>query len=175
MIVTITGGTCSGKTEFAIKCQDFGFDRVITNTTRNRRSDDKDDSYHFLTIEQFNKKIDDGDMIEYIEYNGNYYGCSVDSLTDDCVVVLEPNGVRALKEKFGDKVISVYLKVSEEERLKRGLLRGDKEEIIRQRIEEDKVLFNENFEKEVDIVFIDMEKDDIYNMISTCLLEYLGK
>ena len=50
MIVTITGGTCSGKTEFAIKCQDFGFDRVITNTTRNRRVDDKDDSYHFLTI-----------------------------------------------------------------------------------------------------------------------------
>ena len=173
MVITISGGTCSGKTEFALRCQDFGFDRVITNTTRNRRADDREDSYHFLTLEEFKSKIDNGDMIEHIEYNGNLYGCSVDSLTTNCVAVLEPNGVRALKKKFKEKVISVYLKVSDEERLKRGLLRGDNEEIIKQRIEEDKILFNEEFEKEVDIVFIDMEKNDICNMISMCLLDYL--
>lgn len=173
MIVTISGGTCSGKTEFALRCQDFGFERVITNTTRKRRVDDNDNSYHFLTVDEFRNKLDNGEMLEYTEYNGNLYGCSVDCLIDNCVVVLEPNGVRALREKLGDKVISVYLKVSEKERFKRGILRGDSEDTIKQRIEEDKELFNDSFENDVDIVFMDMKKDDICNMISTTLLDYI--
>ena len=57
MIIIISGGTCSGKTEFALRCQDFGFDRVITNTTRNRRADDREDSYHFLKLEEFKSVI----------------------------------------------------------------------------------------------------------------------
>ena len=70
MILVILGGTCSGKTEFALTCEKYGFPKVITNTTRAKRIDDKDDSYHFLTKEEFFEKVDNGEMIEYAEYNG---------------------------------------------------------------------------------------------------------
>ena len=120
---------------------DYGFPKVITNTTRSRRIDDKDDSYHFLTVEEFQKKIDNGEMIEYIKYNNNYYGSSVDSLSKNCTIVLEPNGYRALKKLMPDKVVGILLDVSDEERLRRGIARGDSVEVLNSRMEEEKTLF----------------------------------
>ena len=73
MILVVMGGSCSGKTVFALDCVEYGFPKVITNTTRERRVDDKDDSYHFLTVDEFKAKIDNGEMIEYVKYNDNYY------------------------------------------------------------------------------------------------------
>lgn len=165
MILVILGGTCSGKTEFALSCEKYGFPKVITNTTRARRVDDKEDSYHFLTKEEFFEKVENGEMIEYAEYNGNYYGTSSDSLSKNCVVVLEPNGLRSLKNKIPDGVFSIYLWVSEEERLRRGLLRGDNPEIIKSRIEEDKVLFNDNLENEVSFVIRDLKREEYSEVI----------
>ena len=66
MILVILGGTCSGKTEFALSCEKYGFPRVITNTTRARRVDDKEDSYHFLTKEEFFEKVENGEIIMVI-------------------------------------------------------------------------------------------------------------
>lgn len=160
MILVVMGGSCSGKTVFALDCVDYGFPKVITNTTRSRRIDDKDDSYHFLTVEEFQKKIDNGEMIEYIKYNNNYYGSSVDSLSKNCTIVLEPNGYRALKKLMPDKVVGILLDVSDEERMRRGLLRGDKEETIKSRIKEDKELFDEKLFEEVDYVFRDLKLED---------------
>lgn len=165
MILVILGGTCSGKTEFALTCEKYGFPKVITNTTRERRVDDKDNSYHFLTKEEFFEKVDNGEMIEYAEYNGNYYGTSSDSLSKNCVVVLEPNGLRSLKEKISDGIFSIYLEVSEEERLRRGLLRGDNLEILKSRIKEDEVLFNESLENEVDFVIRNLKREEYSEVI----------
>ena len=142
MIVVLLGGTCAGKTELALKFRNNGFEKVITNTTRNRRVDDSENSYHFLTKEQFFEKVNNGEMIEYAEYNGNYYGTSVDSLSENCVIVLEPNGLKAIKEKLGSSVYSIYLDVPDEIRLQRGLSRGDDEGVLRKRIEEDRELFS---------------------------------
>ena len=81
MIVILLGGTCSGKTEFALALKKYGFEKVITNTTRARRVDDNENSYHFLTRDEFMQKIENGEMLEYAEYNGNLYGTSIDSLS----------------------------------------------------------------------------------------------
>ena len=32
MILVIMGGSCSGKTEFSLACEKYGFKKVITNT-----------------------------------------------------------------------------------------------------------------------------------------------
>lgn len=161
LILVIMGGTCSGKTEFAKKCVEYGYDRVITNTTRQKRVDDSENSYHFLSREEFNKKIEANEMLEYAEYNGNLYGTSIDSITDKCVIVLEPNGFKSLKKIFGKKVLGIYLKTSDEERKKRGLLRGDNVKVLEERIKEDKEIFNEDFEKIVDMTLINAKKEDV--------------
>lgn len=161
MVLVILGGTCSGKTEFALACKKFGFPKVITNTTRARRIDDKDDSYHFLTKEEFLNKIENGEMLEYAEYNGNLYGTSLDSILDNCVIVLEPNGLKAFQEKLGDRIYSIFLDVSEEERIHRGILRGDDPKVIRSRIEEERDLFTDELKTSVDFLIRDLKREDI--------------
>lgn len=166
MIFVVMGGTCSGKTEFAKRCVELGLNRVITNTTRNRRVDDKEDSYHFLTREEFEQKIKNNEMIEYAEYNDNLYGTSVDSISENCVIILEPNGYRNIKRIFGEKVYGIYLKVSEEERLRRGLLRGDNREVLEKRIIEDRVLFNIDLEQTVDLVLKNVDLKGVSEILA---------
>ena len=64
MILVIMGGSCSGKTEFSLACEKYGFKKVITNTTRKRRIDDSENAYHFLMVEEFFNKVNNGEMIE---------------------------------------------------------------------------------------------------------------
>lgn len=174
MVVVLLGGTCSGKTEFALKFKKYGFEKVITNTTRERRVDDAENAYHFLTKEQFFNKVNNGEMIEYAEYNGNYYGSSVDSLSKNCVIVLEPNGYYALKNKLGTSIFSIYLDVPDKVRLQRGILRGDKKEILMQRIKDDKELFK-NFNSGIcNIVLKEIKYDDMDKFIEENLLSFLS-
>lgn len=161
MVIVVLGGTCSGKTEFALACEKFGFPKVITNTTRARRVDDNENSYHFLTKEEFMQKIDNGEMLEYAEYNGNLYGTSIDSLSKNCVIVLEPNGLKAFEEKIGDKIYSIFLDVSDEERLRRGIARGDDPEVIKSRIKEEKELFTDKVKLSVDFLIRDLKREEI--------------
>lgn len=175
MILVIMGGSCSGKTEFSLACEKYGFKKVITNTTRKRRIDDSENAYHFLTVEEFFNKVNNGEMIEYAEYNGNYYGSSVDSLSKNCVIVLEPNGYYALKEKMPNEVYGILLDISDEERYRRGVLRGDNIDILKSRIEEDSKLFNEKLKEDVDFVIRDLKREDIPMLIENNLETFYTK
>ena len=47
----------------------------VSATTREPRSGEKDGvNYFFVTREKFEKMIADGELLEYAEYVGNYYG-----------------------------------------------------------------------------------------------------
>ena len=47
----------------------------VSATTRAPRGEDKEGvTYYFVTREQFEAKIAAGEMLEYAEYSGNYYG-----------------------------------------------------------------------------------------------------
>ena len=169
MVVVLLGGTCSGKTEFAYHFVKYGFNKVITNTTRQRRVDDTENSYHFLTKEQFFNKVNNGEMIEYAEYNGNYYGSSVDSISKNCVIVLEPKGFKAIKEKLGKDVYSIYLDVSDEERIRRGILRGDNKEVLLNRIKNDRELFKDLNENSCDMVLKGVTKEEMDDVIESII------
>lgn len=173
MILTVIGGTCSGKTQFALMCEKRGFNKVITNTTRPRRIDDKENSYHFLTENEFKDKIERGEMIEYIKYNGNYYGTSTDSLTDNCIVVLDTKGYKFIKELYPNKVFGVFLYVDDDIRLQRGISRGDDLETIQARIEEDKEVFPRSLESEIDLTLINADYEIMRKVIEKNLKNWL--
>jgi len=49
--------------------------RLVTTTTRAPRPKDQGGvDYHFTTKEKFEEKIKNGEMLEYAEYAGHYYG-----------------------------------------------------------------------------------------------------
>jgi guanylate kinase len=62
-------------------------------TTRSPRGEGSDGHYIFLSADEFKKRADQGDFLEWAEYGGNYYG----TLRSEVMPLLEA-GTVALKE-----------------------------------------------------------------------------
>lgn len=138
MLVIFSGGSGVGKnTVIAEFLKRKGFSLMPTYTTRNRRDGEVDGNpYYFLTKEQFEKKIAEGEFYEYENVHGNYYGTSKlllknglesgDILLKDIDVL----GTHNLTERVSSdvKIVSVFLQVDSPEVLRQRLiLRGEKE------------------------------------------------
>ena len=76
-LVVISGPSGTGKTTICSKLLglDPGYQLSISATTRPPRGDEEDGrDYYFLSREQFERKIEAGELAEYAEYAGNLYG-----------------------------------------------------------------------------------------------------
>ncbi len=87
----------------------------ISMTTRAPRAGEIDGvDYYFVTWEYFERKIADGSMLEYAEYNGNYYGtpkAPVDEMLRNGISVvleIEVQGAEKIRKLYPDAV-SVFL------------------------------------------------------------------
>ena len=128
-------------------------------------------TYVFLTKEQFEEKINNGELYEYDVHHNNYYGTSKKFLNDsakDGIIIkdIDVNGTEALKDSLeGIKVVSIFLRVPKDELRRRLENRIDNpsEEEIELRLsrfdyEESKipqydyVINNNNLEKTVCII-----------------------
>lgn len=142
-MLVLIGASASGKTE-VVNCliQKYGLKKMITYTTRESRENEKNGvAYHFVTIDEFKNLMDNDEFVESVCYNGNYYGTRKSDVSDDKIVILEPNGLHSFINKMKDKIISIYLDVSEEVRIERMKKRNDKEENIKKRIVNDRITF----------------------------------
>lgn len=76
IMLVVSGPAGSGKgtvNAMLLKRDDFAFS--VSATTRAARPGEVDGvNYHFITRESFIERIDSGDMLEYTEYCGNFYG-----------------------------------------------------------------------------------------------------
>lgn len=109
---------------------------LISNTTRPRRDvDRKEGQYHYITKEEFQQKIDDGEMLEYDIYNGNYYGVGSAEVIDNSktgkvlLKDLTVRGVLKSREVLQNKIsqIAVFLTESKKELKRRLQGRGERQ------------------------------------------------
>lgn len=128
-------------------------DRVvvsISSTTREKRECEIDGvNYNFLKKEEFEKLIENDEVLEYAVYNGSYYGTPIKPLEvmldEGKIVILkiEVQGADKVMKKLGDKVVTIFLlPPSFEELEKRLRLRGTESEdqlVSRLRIARDEV------------------------------------
>ena len=122
---------------------DHKFEYSISMTTRQKRPDEVDGvDYFFRTREEFEELIKTGQMLEYAEYVGNYYGTPLTYVNEtldkgiDVFLEIEVQGALQVKKKVPDGVF-IFLTPPDLDELKdRVVGRGtDSEEVIRQRIE----------------------------------------
>lgn len=122
---------------------DHKFEYSVSMTTRQKRPGEVDSvDYFFRTREEFEELIKNGQMLEYAEYVGNYYGTPltyVNEMLDkgiDVFLEIEVQGALQVKKKVPDGVF-IFLTPPDLDELKDRLVgRGtDSEEVIRQRIE----------------------------------------
>ena len=122
---------------------DHKFEYSISMTTRQKRPEEVDSvDYFFRTREEFEELIKNGQMLEYAEYVGNYYGTPLTYVNEtldkgiDVFLEIEVQGALQVKKKVPDGVF-IFLTPPDLDELKDRLVgRGtDSEEVIRQRIE----------------------------------------
>lgn len=118
MLVILSGPAGSGKDTVLDKVfenKNESLKRSISMTTRKPRDYEIDgEHYYFVDEDFFNKKINDGQMIEYTVYNGCYYGTPkviVDQwLSEGKTVILkiEVDGAGKIKKLYPDAV-SIFI------------------------------------------------------------------
>ncbi len=77
----------------------------VSATTRAPREGEVDAvNYHFLSRDDFEKKINNGEMLEYAVYNNNYYGTPKDAVDraltqgSDVILEIEVEGAFSIKK-----------------------------------------------------------------------------
>ncbi|MFH5811384.1 guanylate kinase [Companilactobacillus sp. FL22-1] len=140
-IIVITGASGTGKTTISKYLQDtYHIPSVITHTTRLPRLGEKDGvDYHFETKESFLKNH----YLEKVEYSGNWYGSSEESLEkmwqqyDVVSIVVDTKGAISYKERYGKRAIVIFLEVDLATVTKRLEVRGDDMHRLQSRISSD--------------------------------------
>lgn len=138
-MIVLCGASASGKTVTALDLQKrHNLVKAITTTTREKRVGETDGvEYFFVTKEEFLKRLQENKFVEHSIYNGNYYGCGIDQVSDNKIVVLDPNGLHSFLKLKDKNIVSFLLIANEKTRKERMCSRGDKEENIKERIKND--------------------------------------
>lgn len=117
LLLVISGPAGSGKgtvNAHLLKTGDFAFS--VSATTRAPRPGEKNGvNYHFISREDFISRIDSGDMLEYTEYCGNFYGTpkkeaeAVLESGKNLILEIEVDGARQVKSKYPDAILIMLL------------------------------------------------------------------
>lgn len=98
-----------------LKCTNKAGYAVSATTRAPREGEVNGVHYHFLSREEFEKKISEGDVLEYTEYCGNYYGTlkkSVDDLISagrDAILKIEVEGAMNIRKMFPEACLVFIL------------------------------------------------------------------
>ena len=114
----------------------------VSFTTRAPREGEVDGvNYNFVTREDFQRRIDRGEFLEYAEYNSNFYGTSLAVIRQkldqgtDVLLEIEVQGAAKVLEKMPEAVSLFIVPPSFEELSRRLHARGtDSEETIQKRL-----------------------------------------
>ncbi|MBC5628443.1 guanylate kinase [Clostridium sp. NSJ-6] len=103
----------------------------VSATTRQPRAGEVDGvNYHFITKEDFIKRVEQKDFLEYAEVYGNYYGTPksrVEEMIDsgkNVILEIDIQGALKVKENFKEGVFIFILPPSMEELKQRIIKRG---------------------------------------------------
>ena len=174
-MIVIVGESASGKSTLQNMFiqNNPKFSKVVTYTTRPARTGEKDGvDYHFVSDEEFNRMVANGEFIEHARYRDwNYGTAKIDCTEDNVVAVLTPSGLRSLK-RYGIDPISVYLKVDRRSRMIKIISRGDNIDEAYRRNLSDVGQFD-GIENEVDYVIdnseYQMDKYDVLNCLEVII------
>lgn len=131
LLVVISGPSGAGKDTVLARLEHLrgSLYYSVSATTREPRPDETDGkSYFFLTRGEFEHLIDTGKMLEYAEYNGNYYGTPMQAVAEkleegrDVILKIEVQGAMQVKHRFPDALLIFLLPPSMKELERR--LRG---------------------------------------------------
>ncbi len=145
----------------------------ISATTRDMRVGEAEGvTYYYTDTQKFEKMIENGEMLEYAVYGGNYYGTPKKAVTDmldsgkNVILEIEPQGALKVKAQLPEAILIFVVPPSIAELRKRLLERGREDDAeIERRINAAKWEFSQSPKYNYVIVNDDLD---------TCVKETLG-
>ena len=119
LMLILSSPSGAGKTTLTrmlLQKQELDLTLSISLTTRKRRSSEADGiHYHFIEKAEFERRRDAGDLLEYAEVHGNYYGSprekveAILSQGRDVLFDIDYQGARQVREKMPQDVVTVFI------------------------------------------------------------------
>lgn len=159
-IYCFVGPSGSGKTTLANRLSElYGYSVVKSYTTRLPRYEGED-GYTFVTPEEFAAL---GEVHARAHYAGHDYGVTAELLDKNDLYVIEPSGVEFMRNEYagGKGVVIIGLCVDPKTVEERMRLRGDSDEKIQERLENDAVAFESLYLMADKLVSTEDPVDDI--------------
>ena len=148
LLVVVSGPAGSGKgtvNKILLQREDFVFS-VSATTRAPRPGEEHGVNYYYITHEEFEKRILNGEMLEYTTYCHNYYGTpkkeaeAVLESGKNLLLEIEVDGAMQVKKQYPDAILIMLLPPSfkvQEERLRgRGT---EPDDVIKKRLEQARV------------------------------------
>lgn len=139
-IFVLCGPGGVGKSEIAkAVAEKMGLKFVTAYTTRDRRKEETNRDYNFVSKDEFLSFVQEGEMAEYSLFCGDYYGRkradfeNALSCANMCLTIIDPISIKDIKNLgyFKDKKVIIIFIDADDCKLKERLTkRREKEEIL---------------------------------------------
>jgi len=131
----------------------------VSATTRQKRDNEMNGKdYYFLSKEEFTEKIKNKELVEYEEIYGNYYGTLnseiQEAIKNDKILLFDVDvkGAISIKNAYPEEALLIFLMPPDIETLK-------------QRLRDRKTETDEQFEKRIDRVRMELEMKDKFDFV----------
>lgn len=130
--IIIVGRGGSGKDFLKKKYENANFTTAISHTTRPRRSNEiYGRDYFYVTETAFRQFIANGDLQEFDQFNGWFYGTSLYEWNSSQIFIKTPRGVEKIDKDDRKNCLIIYLDIAEDIRRERLLKRQDADDVER--------------------------------------------
>ena len=119
IVLILSSPSGAGKTTLTrmlLQDRDLDLTLSISVTTRTRRSSEVDGiHYSFISERRFAAMRDAGELLEWAEVHGNFYGTPRGPVEDilaqgrDCLFDIDYQGTRQVREKMGADAVTVFI------------------------------------------------------------------
>lgn len=116
--------------------------KIVTYNSRPKRLGERDGfDYHFVSVEEFEKKIKEGFFLEWEKYLDNYYGTPKNQVEkalrsgEDVLLRIDVRGAKSVKKAIPEAVLIYIAAPSFEVMAKRLKHRKDDEETIKRKLQ----------------------------------------
>ncbi len=128
LLIVLSGPSGVGKDAVLTRMRQTGYSvaYITTVTTRPQRSQENDKvDYHFISAERFREMIKNGDLLEWANVYGNWYGVPKQTVKQaldrgqDAVIKVDIQGAATIKENLPQAVLIFLMTPSLEELIQR--------------------------------------------------------